>query len=132
MTRSNITITLVFAIFILLEPACERPTETPPANIANLFEIHLQSAFYHTPARVFIDNSQVFADTVSTSPLLGIAARIPAQVGKGTHIITVNVFNSIAKDTTFTIVDTLFICVNYNTSTSQLTYYFTRRRPLYD
>jgi hypothetical protein len=57
--------------------------------------------------KVSVDDSQVFADTVTTGSVLAFAAIIPVKVTKGTHGLNVTVPNSASKDTTFTIADTL-------------------------
>jgi hypothetical protein len=93
-------------------------------------QIHLQSGFSHTPVRVSVDFSQVFADTVTTGLVLAVAAIIPVQVVNGPHLLNVTVADSIAKGTTSTIADTLHIGVNYNATSSRISYAF-QRQPFY-
>jgi hypothetical protein len=61
---------------------------------------------------------------------VAVAAIIPVQVHKGTHLLNVTVPNSVSKDTTFTIADTLYIGVNNDATTPRITYHF-RRLPFY-
>jgi hypothetical protein len=74
--------------------------------------------------KVAIDNSQVFADAVTTGSILAFAAIVPVQVFKGTHLLNVTVADSVSKDTTFTIADTLYIGVNYDAPIQRITYHF--------
>ena len=76
------------------------------------------------------DDSQVFADTVTTGSVLAFAAFIPVKVTKGTHGMNVTVPKSASKDTTFTIADTLYIGVYYDATSSRITYAF-QRQPFY-
>ncbi len=132
MTKSFLNIAFLSSVALMLQPGCNTPNEIPPADIVNLCEVHLQGWFTQTPVTVSVDNSRLFAGNVSTSAILGVAAVIPVHVTKGTHALNVTVSNSISKDTTFTIADTLFIGVNYDSRTSHITYYFTRHRFIYD
>ncbi len=120
----------------MLQPACHTTTEVSSPDLANVCQIHLQAWFSQSSVTVTIDNSRVFAGYVSTGAVLGYAAILPVQVTKGTHGLNVTVFNSLSslasKDTTFTVADTLYIGVNYDNTTSQIKYYFSRRPFLYD
>ncbi len=132
MKKTNLEIMFVLFIIIIFLLACDTTTETSQANMAKVFQIHLQSGFAQTPVTITIDNSQIYADIISTSALSGAAAIVPVQVTNGTHLLRVTVSNSISKDTSFTIQDTLYIGVNYNSQNSQIDYYFTRKGFLYD
>jgi hypothetical protein len=132
MNKPNLKIMFVLFIIMIFQLACNTTTETSPANMAKVFQIHLQSGFAQTPVTITIDNSQIFSDIISTSALSGVAAIVPAQVTNGTHFLRVTVSNSVSKDTTFTIQDTLYIGVNYSSQNSQINYYFTRKGFLYD
>jgi hypothetical protein len=115
---------------LAVQSGCNSSTEAPPATIAQVCQIHLQSGFSHTPVRVSIDFSQVFSDTVTSGIIAPVAAIIPVQVYNGTHLLNVTVPNSVSKDTMFTIADSLYIGVNYDATTPRITYHF-QRLPFY-
>ena len=106
--------------------------ETTPSSLANVFQVHLQWQFSKTPVTVYIDNSVIFSDTVTSSPMVGVAKIIPAKIANGYHALRVTVLNSISKDTSFIVQDTLYIGVQYNKPNSLIEYYFTRKQFLYD
>lgn len=90
----------------------------------------MQAWFSHTPVKVALDHSQVSADIVTNDFVLAFAAILPARVFNGTHFLNVTVAESVSKDTTFTIADTLYIGVNYDATSSRITYAF-QRQPFY-
>jgi hypothetical protein len=111
--------------------ACKHDATTAPQAIpATAFQIHLQSGFSNTPVNVYIDQSQVFADTISTGYILAVAVIIPVQINQGVHTFGVTIPNSVSKDTSFTISDSLYIGVNYNSAKSMISYHF-QRNPFY-
>lgn len=110
---------LVFSFY-----SCNNNVDSNNQEIANLFQIHLQGGFSNTPVKVNVDYSQTFNDTVTTGSIIAVAAIIPVDIYKGTHLLKVTIADSITKDTTFTINDTLYIGVNYSPSTSNITYNF--------
>jgi hypothetical protein len=115
---------IVLIVLIFLFNNCNNSTEPTIQEFAKLFEIHLQGGFSNTPVKVKVDNSQLLNDTVTTGSILAYAAIIPAQINKGLHSLSITIDDSITKDTTFTINDTLYIGVNYKQSTSSINYYF--------
>lgn len=120
----------------MIQPACDTTTEVTSPDFANVCQIHLQAWFSQTSVTVTVDNSRLFTGYVSTGAILGYATILPVQVTKGTHGLNVTAYNSLSspasKDTTFTVADSLYIGVNYDSTTSQIRYYFTRRPFLYD
>lgn len=123
-------IIVLFFIVILVWSCTTNATE--PTSSASVFQIHLQSWFDHTPVTVSIDHSQIYSDTISTGEIIGIAHMISYQITNGTHLLHVTVSDSISKDTVFTIQDTLYIGVNFNIQNSQINFYYSRYRFLYD
>ena len=111
-------------LVMLPQLACNSPTDANPPVLADLCQIHLLGWFTHMLVKVTVDNSQVFADTITTGSILAFAAIIPVQVSKGTHRLNVNVAETVSKDTTFTITDTLYIGVSYDETTSKIMYVF--------
>ena len=133
MKTQNIIIVSSLIVILMFQLGCAtNTTEAQPSNTANEFQVHLQAWYAQTPVTVAIDNVQAFADTISTGSIIGVAAIVSPKVTNGTHSLRVTIANSISKDTTFTIQDTLYISANYNSQNSQITYYFTRNRFLYD
>ncbi len=84
-------IIILSMLVLLLQPACNKSTEVLPPAFADLCQIHLQSWFSDTPVKVIVDNSQVFADTITTGSILAFAAIIPVQVSQGAHELIVTV-----------------------------------------
>lgn len=132
MTKSYLHISFVLFILAISLPACNNSTEPSPASMAKVFQIHLQSEYADTPVIVYVDSSQIFYDTVSTGQILGVAKVITEQIANGTHSLRITIPNSASKDTTFTVIDTLFIGVGYDKQLSRIQYYFTRTRFIYD
>mgnify|MGYP001610717085 FL=1 len=123
---------LIFVSFLIFQSGCDSTTETSPSSLANVFQVHLQWQFSKTPVTVFIDNSVIFSDTVSSSPMVGVAKIVPTKIVNGYHALRVTVLNSISKDTSFIVQDTLYIGVQYTKRDSLIEYYFTRKPFLYD
>jgi hypothetical protein len=115
---------LIILLLLATLSTCNKSVEPVAQEPADLFRIDLQDGFSNTPVKIFIDNSLLFADTVTTNYVISLAAIIPAQITKGMHILRTTVDNSITKDTTFTIVDTLYIGVNYNANSLSISYHF--------
>ncbi len=127
--KTNSNRDVFFVAFIsLVHFACNTATETGPATLAKVCEIHLQWAFNQTPVTVFVDNAQVFSGTVSSSPIVGVAEIVPVDVINGLHFLRVTVSNTVSKDSSFTVQDTLFIGVTYSQQDSHIGYYYTRNR----
>jgi hypothetical protein len=112
--------------------SCEHEgTTQPQATPAKVFQIHLQSWFSNTPVFVSVDQTQVFADTVSTGYAIAVAAVIPVQVNQGTHKLGVNIANFLFKDTSFTIYDSLYVGVHYDSANAVISYRFQRNPFVY-
>jgi hypothetical protein len=126
MIPQSITHMFFLAGFLLgTQLACATSTE-PNSGFADVCEIHLQAWFSHTPVKVAVDYSEVFDDTITTGDILAFAAIVPVQVSRGVHALRVTADGSFAKDTTFTIIDSLYVGVNYNVTTSRINYIFQR------
>ena len=122
---------ICYAVFLMVLYGCaDTGTVEPEPPMAQAFAIHLQSGYAHTPVIVSIDHARVFQDTVSTGYVLAFAAIIPVSVTQGMHSLTVTVPDTVSKDTTFTIVDTLFVAVQYSSSARSLEYHL-QRKPFY-
>lgn len=138
MKKTISIMTFLVSCLLLSQFGCDGLTgntemkETAQGNPAKVFEVHLQWVFSQTPVKVFIDNSQLFSDTVSSSSVVGVAKIIPVSITNGLHSLRVALSNSLTKDTLFTIQDTMYIGVKYNKQNSQIEYSFTRMRFLYD
>ena len=125
--RSSMSFTVVLMV---LCGCADTGTVEPEPPLAQAFAIHLQSGYAHTPVTVSIDHARVFQDTVSTGYVVAFAAIIPINITQGMHSLTVTVPDTVSKDTTFTIVDTLFVAVHYSSSARSLEYHF-QRKPFY-
>ena len=132
MTRSTKYIVILFFPILMFQCACDTTTEAPSKNFASLCQIHLQVGFSQTWVGVTIDNAKVFEGEISTIGILGYAAIIPVQVSQGTHKLNVGVFNSASKDTIFTVIDSLYIGVNYDATNAKISYIFQRHPFPYD
>ena len=114
-----------FLVLLFASFACKDDVTTNPTGVpADLFAVHLWSGFSMTPVSVSVDQREVFADTVSTSMLLGVAAIIPVPVNRGRHTLSVAIPSRVSKDTFFVIEDTLFAGVDYDSSRSSINCYF--------
>ncbi len=131
MSRSISNVLFVAALALNFFPSCENSTKST-STLADLCEIHLQAWFSSTPVEVSVDYAQVFDDTVTTGDILAFAAIIPVRVSSGAHVLNVTVADSISKDTTFVIADSLYIGVNYNATTLRIEYVFQRQPFPYD
>ena len=121
----------LLALLVVSVSCSHNVTTQPQLTPAKAFAIHLQSWFSHTPVVVFVDESQVFADTVSTGYAVAVAAIIPVQIDQGAHLLTVTVPNQVSKDTLFTIYDTLYAAVYYDSARASIDYHFQRNRFVY-
>ncbi len=109
--------------------ACRHGVTSQPQSIAaDEFRIDLQWGFSNTPVVVFVDQNQVFTDTVWTLPFDPLAAIIPVQVNRGMHSLSVTIPKRVSKDTSFFIYDTLYIGVSYDSAKGLISYIF-RRQP---
>jgi len=122
---------LALASLVAIASCNDDGTVQPGPPAAEMFQVHLQNGFSHTPVSVAVDHQSVFADTVSTNLSLALAAVIPVQVNQGTHTLSVTVPDTISKDTTFTIADTLYIAVSYSSTSRSLDFRFQRNRFYY-
>jgi hypothetical protein len=123
---------LICCILVIVSFACKKDATTAPQAIpATVFQIHLQGWFSKTPVNVYIDQSQVFADTISTGYIIAVAAIIPVQINQGVHTLGVTIPNSVSKDTSFTISDSLYTGVNYNLEKAMISYHFQRKPFVY-
>ncbi len=132
MTRSQFFLISSVIFLLSIQFGCQTSTESGPAVWAKACQIHLRSSFSNTPVTVTLDNAQVFSDTVSTNQNIGYARKIPVQVINGTHFLRVTVSQTIAKDTSFTVQDTLYIGVYFTETDSAIEYYFSREQFVYD
>ncbi len=125
-------ISMVALVALVALASCnDEGTVLPEPPAAKVFQIHLQGGFSHTPVSVTVDHQSVFADTVTSNLSLSLAAIIPVQVNQGTHTLNVTVPDTISQDTTFTIADTLYIGVNYSSTSRRLDFRFQGERFYY-
>ena len=104
--------------------SCDNNVDTNKPEPADHFQVDLQTWFSNVKVKVSVDNNIVFDDTVTTGSILAYAAIIPVELNKGLHSLMVTVDNSLIKDTTFTINDTLYVGVNYSVASSKITFTF--------
>jgi len=104
----------------------------PEPTYAKSFQVHLQAWYSQTPVEVKIDNSKVFSGTISTGAVLGVAHVIPLRIPTGEHYMSVTVANSLMKDTSFTLSDSLYVGVGYDAVNPRITFLFQRERFAYD
>ena len=95
-------------------------------------EIHLQARYSNTPVIVFLDNSLVLADTVSTGSIIGVAEIIPMNISEGQHKLHVKANGNAVYEEEFDISSTLFVGVLYDSSQSNISFYFQSEQFYYD
>ncbi len=123
---------ILFCLLLTLLLACnDEGTAPPQAPPADLFRIHLQGGFSNTPVLVSIDRKQIFQDVVTTLPSISLATVVPVEVTQGTHRLAVTAAGVHSGDSTFTILDTLFVGVNYNATAGTIHYRFQRKPFVY-
>ncbi len=125
---------LLYSLSMILafQLGCDNAAETGPTTLAKMCEIHLQSWFSQTRVEVFVDHARLFGDTVSSNPIVGLSKVIPVQIANGPHSLRVVVSDTVSKDSSFTIQDTLFIGVSYDQKESQIYFFYSRDRFWYD
>jgi hypothetical protein len=122
---------LCMLLLIITSFSCKRgETTQPQPTPAKAFQVHLQSGFSDTPVTVSVDQTLVFADTVTTGFALAVAAIIPVEVNQGSHNLRVAIANILSKDTSFTISDSLYVGVSYDSARATINYRF-QRNPFY-
>ena len=117
----SLSLLLIVLFFI---NSCDNNVDANEKEPADHFQIDLQTWFSNVKVKVSVDNSIVFDDTVTTGSILAYAAIIPVDINKGTHSLKVTVDNSITKESTFSINDTLYVGVNYSAINSNITFDF--------
>jgi hypothetical protein len=123
MKQTIILCTLAFIFF-----QCKHEVTTSPKPVpASVFRIDLQSGFSNTPVVVYVDQSQVFADTVSTNIAVSVAAIIPVQINQGIHTLGIVIPNSVSKDTSFLVPDSLYVGVGYSALKGTIDFIFWQR-----
>lgn len=103
-----------FMIILFLVSGCKSKISNELSN--QDIEIHLQGWFSDTPVEVYLDNSSVFLDTVSTGSIIAVAMIIPMNISEGKHKLRVKVGDSVESEEVFEIESTLFIGVNYDST----------------
>jgi hypothetical protein len=117
-----------FVILILSITAfiagCKKDDNLTNTNSSSpVFYIDLQNAFQHDSVRVSVDQTQVFADTITTSLILSLAKRVTPIVVNGSHSIKVELLNlNVSADTTINVSDTTTLAVNYVRSTKNISF----------
>ena len=125
LSRSLIKFISILIIVIMFSISCEKSTcpDNDDHNIAEKFEIHLQTHFNNTHVFIRIDGKNIFSGEVSTNYVIGLAAIISPQISKGTHEIETFV-QGFESDTTFLVQDTLLIGIRYDDSSEEISYHF--------
>jgi len=123
MKQTIILCTLAFIFF-----QCKHEVTTSPKPVpASVFRIDLQDGFSNTPVVVYVDQSRVFADTVSTNIAVSVAAIIPVQINQGIHTLGIVIPNSVSKDTSFLVLDSLYVGVGYSALNGTIDFVFWQR-----
>lgn len=76
--------------------------------------LHLQSQFNNDYVQVDIDGSQVYADSVTTNNVLGLADTYSLNEEEGPHVIHIAVNNIVNYTDSFQLNDELYIGINYD------------------
>jgi len=119
---------LLFIIFVV--SGCN---STDPNNISKHdIEIHLQSWFSNTPVKVFLNDSLMLSDTISTGSILAYASIIPVTLSEGEHKLHVMANKNAELEDWFEVNSTLYIGVHYDSLQSKISYIFQNNPFYYD
>ena len=124
-------ILVLLALAIPLVTGCKTSTETPAKQQADECKIYLQTWYNHTPVKVYVDNASIFNDTVSTGYILAFAAIIPVEIKAGSHNLRVSIADSVFGYTRFTIEDSLYIGVYYDSGKPEVNFEFREKPYMY-
>lgn len=123
----------IFALLLLavvLFSSCKKE-ETNPFILG----VDVQSSFNQNLVRVSIDGEDLINATLQTNYSLGVClddGQVSAKNNKGMHEIRVTVDNAISITESFEQNNDLYIGVNYNQQTTQISLVYSDERFIYD
>jgi hypothetical protein len=126
------TIILLVSVFTAVLASCTGNRITNAENVEYL-RIDFQHGYNKSITILYVDNQNVFEDTLTTRDVLSLARQEQIIITKGVHKIRCVIENSSA-DTTFNVPDSLVIGIykDYQTSKVGFRIYHENNFPMYD
>ena len=124
----NNCVKLIIMMFLISGCTSTDPNEVLKHDI----EIHLQSWYSNTPVEVYLDDSLILSDTVSTGYILAFASIIPMTISEGTHNLRVKANTHVEFEENFEVKSTLYVGVLYDSTQSKVLYIFQNDQFYYD
>lgn len=125
-------------IFLLLTigilPSCKKDLNTFTVNTFTL-GVDVQSSFDQDRVQVFIDGQEVINKRLQTNYSLGVCfvdGQITTTKNEGNHKIKIIVNNAATKTETFSLNNNLYIGINYNRQTNEISIIYSNQRFIYD
>jgi hypothetical protein len=121
--------TILFTtLVLLLFTACRK------ANNPTVYDlgVDVQSTFDKDNVQVAIDNQPLLNTQVTTNELLGFATSISTANTEGKHTIKVVVNGNVVKTDSFTQSGELYVGINYNKASGDISFRFSPYRFVYD
>ncbi len=122
-----------FIIFSLLATSlfysCTKKTD------AITLGVDVQSSFNQDNVRVTIDGQELLHKDLQTNYVLGFCyqdGQLITATKSGEHEITVTVNNITTKTETFNLQNNLYIGINYNSQTNEISFIYSGQRFLYE
>jgi hypothetical protein len=117
------TVTILLLMMTFFVGCKKEDSSTNTSPLSSVFYIDLQMSFKSDSVRVSVDQSKVFADTVTTSLILGLAKSISPSVTIGSHSIKIEILNQrVQADTTINISDTTTLAINYDRTSKTISF----------
>ena len=120
-----------FLLTLIVLSSCKKNHETFTTGI------DVQSWFSKDIVQVFIDGQLIIDKQLETHPVLGVCyineqTSIFKEKEKGNHEIKVVVNNVVTKTQTFSLTKNVYIGVNYNKQTQEISFVYSDQRFIYD
>lgn len=124
---------LLLSIFLtaFLGVGCDNAAHVEAPEPADLFQVHLLSAFNAEVVVLELDDRELFRGRITSDSFFDLAAVVSGEVTIGEHRLAVTVHDFVREEVSFTVTDTLVVMVNYLPTTKELRFAFLEEVPLY-
>jgi hypothetical protein len=109
--------TIFFFIAIVTLVSCKEEN----TNTISL-GLDVQSFFNQDNVKITIDNTEILNKQLQTNPSLGVCldGRVSIKLREGRHVIGIMINNLGTKTETFSLINSLYIGVNYSNQTNEI------------